>query len=86
MLMTKPDLQIVFALGRSLAPEYLDGLSPVLVRVFHSRRRLVPLCVRLAEAEVVSCRTAQSIFRRNSLATKVGVGACDACFVCDLRR
>lgn len=70
-LIVAPDLYVAKALSQVLSNELLDELSMVLIRVFDAHECLVPFLFRVVEWEVEVCRTAQTLFRRNSLATKL---------------
>lgn len=69
-LLTGPDLMLVRALSATVDKE-LDELSSALMGVFTSQGLQLPFIHRVAQWEVEQCKTPQTLFRRNSLCTKV---------------
>eukprot|EP00051_Salpingoeca_urceolata_P003452 m.57787 g.57787 ORF g.57787 m.57787 type:complete len:2607 (+) comp12795_c0_seq1:372-8192(+) len=72
-LLTEPELKIAHALANTVPSSQLDALSHLLFNLFEAHNALVPLLFRTASWEVDQCLSAQTLFRRNSLATKVGI-------------
>jgi adenosyl cobinamide kinase/adenosyl cobinamide phosphate guanylyltransferase len=70
-MITDPNLVLVQALGNVVNNDLLDELCQVMMTIFDARNAILPLMFRVAEWEVDQCPTAQTIFRRNSLATKI---------------
>ncbi len=70
-LVTEPNLDLVHALGEVVGSDGLDTLATVLQHVFDAQNALLPLLFRTIEWEAQSCKTPQTLFRRNSLATKL---------------
>jgi neurofibromin 1 len=72
-LVISPDLHIVNAMSRSTSSEEQDELCKVLVPIFDAENALLPLCARLAAGEARATRAVETLFRGNSLATKLSV-------------
>lgn len=70
-LVVEPNLALVEAMGETANSDTLDLLAAVLQRVFDAHSALLPFFFRAAEWEVLACKSAQTLFRRNSLATKL---------------
>jgi hypothetical protein len=70
-LVLEPGLVIVGALAEVADGDVIDDLVQVLVNIFDAQNALVPLVYRSAVWEVAQCLSSQTLFRRNSIATKL---------------
>eukprot|EP00047_Mylnosiga_fluctuans_P015123 m.43539 g.43539 ORF g.43539 m.43539 type:complete len:2596 (+) comp5784_c0_seq3:20-7807(+) len=71
-LVLHPHLHIVQGLAEVVGGDVIDDVVQVLVNVFDANNALMPLLFHAARWEVDQCLTAQTLFRRNSLTTKLG--------------
>ena len=70
-LLLEPELRLLSAISESCQITEADELSQVLVRFFHYRDRVMLLLRAAIREEAYRTDTASTLFRRNSLATKL---------------
>ena len=70
-LVLEPGLVVVGALAEVADGDVIDDLVQVLVNIFDAQNALIPLVYRSAVWEVGQCLSSQTLFRRNSIATKL---------------
>eukprot|EP00054_Salpingoeca_dolichothecata_P028574 m.218407 g.218407 ORF g.218407 m.218407 type:complete len:2785 (-) comp26259_c1_seq1:68-8422(-) len=67
-----PDLTLIRALSNCIMQsDLLDDLVELVFSMYEAHNAVLPFLARIAVWEVESCSTAQTLFRRNSLASKL---------------
>eukprot|EP00052_Salpingoeca_macrocollata_P027084 m.255425 g.255425 ORF g.255425 m.255425 type:complete len:2782 (+) comp22689_c2_seq1:322-8667(+) len=70
-MITDSNLSLVYALNNVISNDALDEFAQAILNIFDAKSAVLPLLFRVAEWEVAQCHSAQTLFRRNSVATKL---------------